>query len=363
MELKHNFNNCCKQLFSDTDFNIQYDFNKACTQCYCDTNNIENIKVLINNNNNLQIQCGFESACSNNCCNCCIKIIRYLLEIKADINIQEGFIEACINNNIALIKYLLEINPCLDIQKAFTYACTYNNMCNNFDTLKYLLEIKPDLDIQEKFNDACYFGDDIEKISFLLKIKPDLDIQKGFDIACEYIWIRSLTSQYCTYHFSDYYTSNIDTIKYLLGISDLDVSKPFEYACSGVNNNIEIIRYILLVVPNLDIREYLDMAYSNKKLLTVDFLFEKNKNEIINPILNFVINNKFSEIKISECLYISGTVDNKLNNTCSICFDSLANIQTNCNHLYCYSCINNWYHRNTTCPTCRNTLKECFILF
>jgi hypothetical protein len=328
-------NSWCKKLFNDND--SQCDFIKVCSYCSCNNsinNNIESIKLLLSDND-LDIQYGFESACCNRCNICSTEIINYLLEIKPNINIQEGFIEACINNNIGTIKYLLEINSELDIDKAFNYACIYN-MNENFTAIKYLLEIKPELDIQEKFNDACFFSDNIDKINFLLNIKPDLDIQKGFDYACKYLLSNiDETDKYYSYSFVVNYCAN---------------------------DNKEIIKYLLENNPELNIQPYLDFAYINKKLSIIDFLLKYNKGPNSNLLLKFIIDNKITKTEIIDCLYVSGIINKNAENICSICLDKSANIQTNCNHYYCYKCINNWYYKNKTCPTCRNTLFNCNIL-
>lgn len=328
-------NSWCKKLFNDND--PQCDFIIACSCCTCDNSinsNIKSIKLLLSDNN-LDIQYGFESACCNRCNICSTKIIKYLLKIKSNINIQEGFFEACINNNIDTIKYLLEINSELDIDKAFNYACIYNSN-KNFTAIKYLLEIKPELDIQEKFNAACFFGDNIDKINLFLNIKPDLDIQKGFDYACKYL------------------------------LSNIDESDKYYCYCFVVNycvnDNKEIIKYLLEYNTELNIQPHLDFAYFNKNLSIVDFFLKYYKGQNSNLLLKFIIDNKIPETEIIDCLYVSKIINKSIENICSICLEVSSNVQTNCNHFYCYKCINNWYYKNKTCPICRQQLVVCHIL-
>jgi hypothetical protein len=45
--------------------------------------------------------------------------------------------------------------------------------------------------------------------------------------------------------------------------------------------------------------------------------------------------------------------------TCPICYENEVEIQTNCKHNYCLSCIENINNKNNVCPYCRTELK-CF---
>ena len=50
------------------------------------------------------------------------------------------------------------------------------------------------------------------------------------------------------------------------------------------------------------------------------------------------------------------------NNTCIVCYNTIekGNIcTTNCNHIYCKSCLNEWFDRgNIDCPMCREPVKS-----
>lgn len=45
---------------------------------------------------------------------------------------------------------------------------------------------------------------------------------------------------------------------------------------------------------------------------------------------------------------------------CPICLKHINNIElsiTNCNHNFCYTCLNNWFQKNKkTCPMCRENI-------
>ena len=47
-------------------------------------------------------------------------------------------------------------------------------------------------------------------------------------------------------------------------------------------------------------------------------------------------------------------------NKCSICLEEIINKSTtNCNHSFCFNCLNEWLSKNkNTCPICRRQLKN-----
>jgi len=57
-------------------------------------------------------------------------------------------------------------------------------------------------------------------------------------------------------------------------------------------------------------------------------------------------------------------MDENMNNdvTCIVCYNTIEteNIcKTNCNHIYCMGCLNEWFDRgNVDCPMCRSPVKS-----
>lgn len=43
---------------------------------------------------------------------------------------------------------------------------------------------------------------------------------------------------------------------------------------------------------------------------------------------------------------------------CVLCFDSQTNLISNCGHKFCFQCINTWFKKNYSCPTCRLELPN-----
>lgn len=45
---------------------------------------------------------------------------------------------------------------------------------------------------------------------------------------------------------------------------------------------------------------------------------------------------------------------------CSVCFNDIKNedlCKTDCNHLFCFECLNRWLEIKKDCPTCRKYIK------
>ena len=51
-----------------------------------------------------------------------------------------------------------------------------------------------------------------------------------------------------------------------------------------------------------------------------------------------------------------------MNSECSICLSIISNDNyciTNCNHTYCYNCLNGWFEKKKiSCPNCRENIKS-----
>jgi hypothetical protein len=47
-------------------------------------------------------------------------------------------------------------------------------------------------------------------------------------------------------------------------------------------------------------------------------------------------------------------------NECGICETRLTDIWTVCRHSFCYTCLNQWFQNNSSCPYCRQTITHCF---
>jgi ankyrin repeat protein len=107
-----------------------------------------------------------------------ILVLKWLLEIKPDINISKynemAFYYTCVYENIDTAKWLLEIKP--DINISIDNDFIFRKSSPNSKIIKWLLEIKPDINIEanshEAFKNACD-GNDMEAVKFLISLNPE----------------------------------------------------------------------------------------------------------------------------------------------------------------------------------------------
>ena len=62
--------------------------------------------------------------------------------------------------------------------------------------------------------------------------------------------------------------------------------------------------------------------------------------------------------KISR--YVYKTKDIKIDDLCMICLTNKSDIITQCEHIYCYNCIDIWLNINENCPYCRTNITELY---
>jgi hypothetical protein len=115
-----------------------------------------------------------------------LPILKWLLEIKPDINISKNnemaFYYACVYNNKETANWLLQIKPDLNISIDNNYI--FRKSASNLEIIKWLLEIKPDIDIEmnnhEVFKNACE-NHGYEAVKFLVSLNPTKYIVKFTD--------------------------------------------------------------------------------------------------------------------------------------------------------------------------------------
>ena len=160
------------------------------------------------------------------------------------------------------------------------------------------------------FTSACANGH-ISVVKWLYEIKPDIDI--------------SINNEYC-----------------------------FRWACS--NGHIKIAKWLYEIKPNIDISANNDFAFKEVcikgNIDIAQWLVDIHNNYRIN-VSNGIINyyKILTPIPIlNEIIYI---LNKEL---CFICSLNETDIITNCKHIFCTSCITEWYNLNQICPYCRGFL-------
>jgi ankyrin repeat protein len=189
------------------------------------------------------------------------------------------------------------------------------------------------------FYDACKNGD-LLIAQQLFKENPNIDISIGD----EYAFTGACAN------------GHLLVIKWLYEIKhDIDISIDNEYsfrwACS--NGHITIAKWLYEIKPDINISANNDFAFQEVcikgKIDIAQWLVDINSNYRLN-----VSNGKINYYKILVPIPILNEIIYILNKEiCFICSVNETDIITNCKHIFCTSCITEWYNQNRACPYCR----------
>ena len=86
---------------------------------------------------------------------------------------------------------------------------------------------------------------------------------------------------------------------------------------------------------------------------------DMKKNSYYNNLLNDFkkFNSKCEELKEDSISKMNKIMKDNINNTCSICYQKLENIEdmivTKCKHVFHKICLNIWFEKKSKCPLCR----------
>tara|TARA_A100001015_G_C15039136_1_gene738371 strand:+ start:2829 stop:4613 length:1785 start_codon:yes stop_codon:yes gene_type:complete len=182
---------------------------------------------------------------------------------------------------------------------------------------------------QYYINLICYYGN----TNLFLMLEPFIDegciyeyfinacsSRKGLFIANYILYKYDISPR--TIELAFYNTNDLEVIRWLY-TPDIDIRKNndhyFRFSC--LNNHIDVAQWLITVCPN--------------------YSFEIENNVIVD-----------------YAIFLSWNIDKSitLNDDCNICLCERSNCKTECNHEYCYHCINTWYAKNRTCPICRTSI-------
>lgn len=156
----------------------------------------------------------------------------------------------------------------------------------------------------------------------------------------------------------NYYNDNPDIEKYT------NCSNAFCNAC--VNGHLEVAKWLLKVKPNINISIKNDDAFKSTcknnfvqiakwfTILDLKYFVVINNNKIVKYNIRYVPFDK--NIKLHLHLI------DESEHTCPICYENIINIQTNCKHNFCKSCIITHYENNKNCPYCRTSLTTFYSI-
>lgn len=294
------------------------------------------------------------------CCNGKLPIVKWLfmkcgarvrievIESLKDGKILKSVCDECSDNGVIMqnmMEYIFRLCPQLIYNKE-VISCAMWGLCvnNNLRCVKIihdkLLTLEPHHRInyseleEHIFRSACEYGS-INVAKWLLKVKPDIDVSAmnhyAFRFACA--------------------EGHLDIAQWLYGLYQVDITAEGDFAFSGAceSNFVAVAkwlqslcpeRYELHVVVDLDENETICQSWKINRYLTL-----------------IHVDGEAAKDKLCEIKKEKG--ESEL--CCPICYESgsRVNVMTNCSHMYCLHCIQQWYeeHAQNECPCCRKQLE------
>ena len=250
-----------------------------------------------------------------------IEILQWLYNLNIEINVSKSHLifNVCLNGYLNIAQWLYEINNNILNIEIISVNILIKKLCSkgNLEIIKWLYEKKS---ISYDILDTCFY---------------EACINDHFETAK---WLKNI--------------ENNNIIVY---------EKLFILVCQ--NCSIEIAQWLYNINPLLNLRynndEAIKFAYNKcnysivmwlSTLLPEVYEFEMKRGKVIKY---FIILNLLVE-KEKKCV--------EKNEECSICKLKLSDIITNCNHQYCYICLNEWYNKSNdfNCPLCRIYIEKIY---
>ena len=142
---------------------------------------------------------------------------------------------------------------------------------------------------------------------------------------------------------------------------DISAKEEEAFCMACKNGHLEVAQWLYQIKPSLDISADNEYAFRcaccNGHLEVAQWIQSLNPNKYVIEVDN---NNNITYY-IRHTINKSNTILHKEQlDICSICSESLCDIQTYCNHTFCESCIQTWFNSNQdkTCPYCRVCLTN-----
>ena len=356
-----------------TDIDIYFDDNLL-LQIACEFNHLNLVKYLLETFPNFDIHCNKETPFLEACRNGNLEIMQYLYQkdntINLNINNEQPLYLVCKFGSIECIEYLESICKKIDYNvndniilillcaqdnleiikkiykksnvngEAFTKMITQSCTFGKIDILEWIIALDNSIeyDYREMFDIAC-FNNQYEIAAWIYtKIKISFENNNSYFIfsnACAYDYIKIVEFfiNNSLINYNDYY---------------------FLIACQ--NNSIQVSKLLYelykekyqLVIINGNIEDWLV-----KNILQIKINSNENKNsENSENSENKNSENKNTENKNSENKNTEINLED-----CSICTSNKCNVLTECNHSFCYECLNKWYCRLNNCPLCKNEIN------
>lgn len=216
------------------------------------------------------------------------------------------------------------------------FPVSFNNLLINNIDLHYIISLSPSVKVFEWIMSKAIIIENLDKICLKMIEYENLEVVKyiinKYPNILEKVNCRNNLDMFLNLIFSDFFLNvevfiflfeNFDIVKELI---ELEINNFFILCCDL--NNLEIVNYLMRIFPD------------KFKVTTV--------------------NKKISHWCIINYLEILNTRKIEQINDCPICLENKSDLITNCEHQFCYTCLNKIYCRhkkNVNCPLCRAKLN------
>ena len=307
-----------------------------------------------------------------------LDVLKWLYSMYTDYDFNDMFINASMNGHIDILEWLLHLEH---IDKS-TILDSFRNACQKNDTriITFLLEnchrslatrniLNYIFDLINRFNDTKA----VDIILDTIYLRTELDtifmvFHKDYSIAkhilCRFLDLQLdytlLFKYYLLQHYNDLCVIIVKHHREKLVLSDTDIIQMITHIVFGLNydKNIELLDLLYLIKPNCfhTIRDTLFYNVCDRNYVEVSLWLVSVYPDRFVVIIE---DNSIIEYYIIKILLRSGRTEIHSIEQCSICMTDNSDILTNCNHQFCYRCINYWYRTKTSCPICRSELTHC----
>ena len=257
-------------------------------------------------------------------------------------------------DDLTILKKLIEYNITNDlINKIFNNIYLYDK----YKTFNYLVQFfskKVNLDIV--FYNICSFSK-IEFVELFYNIFPDYDFSNNSNAVIQSF--HNDNGEIIEFLLK----KNIDIITIIKSniISFLKIEELFENEFISLSNLI--LAYLLF--PNIDVTKNSNIFFikccKENRVEWADFIFKKYPHKYYLEIEE----NKIINWSIKQDLVCSGNKIVTNINQCPICLTKISNCITDCEHQFCYECLNTIYNRNANnfnCSLCRKNISNVLNL-
>ena len=363
-----------------------YDFEKIFIECCRVGGKVDVVAWLLTIKPGINIRANNEDAFRSCCANGHRELAVWLYELNPKINIEavndDAFRLSCYHGHLEIAKWLYGLKPNSNV---FDWADIFVTICANghFQVAIWLLTIKPEIatsaNIKYAFEKACQYGN-LEIAQWLLALNPLIDIyQHG-----EYIlrsccvrgrlqvvqWLYSIDPNPERLVHLNGIEFNIQVIQWIsllkpdIVITDEVAEELFDEACK--EGNVEIAKWLWetkLANTNTSLSvSYFDKACKNQFVELAKWMCTVNPRYKIYIEADIIICWETNPVPISTMRTIPMESIDLEDRTCSICWDGVVSLQTNCTHSFCSRCINHCYRKTdlVNCAYCRSQVIEFY---